>query len=309
MKFPPRFLSLALPAAILVFAGAALSARAQNPETPHPTTAHEAQDAVESTDIPAYPDSVPGLVSLMDEMLKVGKSSNLKDLEVYAKSLVLPEGDAWLRSTFGETIGGQIAQATAAARASTESEVIAKIVEMRKEKLNDANATQFTDSCNFDATPDEYPILLLRQNQETFYDVRFNSTKGESIWGFFVYVDGAFRYLPMVTRLAMQAAAAPGAPGQPVPVDPEAQAAKLISRVAPVYPAGARFHNAQGNVVLSAVITPDGMVREVTLLQGVCRLSEAAMRAVRRWRYAPTLVNGQPVEVQTTITVIFSLGD
>jgi periplasmic protein TonB len=81
----------------------------------------------------------------------------------------------------------------------------------------------------------------------------------------------------------------------------------LIHRVEPAYPPLARAARVQGDVVLSAVIDVNGQIQNLTLVSGHPMLVPAAISAVREWRYKPYLLNGQPVEVETTITVIFSL--
>jgi protein TonB len=95
---------------------------------------------------------------------------------------------------------------------------------------------------------------------------------------------------------------------QRVPVTSTIEAAKLISRVQPAYPALAIQARIQGNVVLHAIIGRDGQVSELQILSGHPLLVNAAVEAVRQWRYSPTLLNGQAVEVETTITVSFVLG-
>lgn len=95
---------------------------------------------------------------------------------------------------------------------------------------------------------------------------------------------------------------------QRVPVTSTIEAAKLISRVQPVYPVIAIQARIQGNVVLHAIIGRDGQVSELQVLSGHPLLVNPAVEAVRQWRYNPTLLNGQVVEVETTITVSFVLG-
>jgi protein TonB len=95
---------------------------------------------------------------------------------------------------------------------------------------------------------------------------------------------------------------------QHVPVTSNIEAAKLISRVQPAYPQLAIQARIQGNVVLHAIIGRDGQVSELQVLSGHPLLVNAALDAVRQWRYNPTLLNGQAVEVETTITVSFVLG-
>ncbi len=81
----------------------------------------------------------------------------------------------------------------------------------------------------------------------------------------------------------------------------------LIHREEPPYPTLARAARVQGDVVLSAVIDVNGQIQNLTLVSGHPMLVPAAIAAVRQWRYKPYLLNGSPVEVETTITVIFSL--
>ena len=95
---------------------------------------------------------------------------------------------------------------------------------------------------------------------------------------------------------------------QRVPVMSTIEAAKLISRVQPIYPSLAIQARIQGNVLLHAIISKEGGVSELQVLSGHPLLVNAALEAVRQWRYSPTLLSGQPVEVETTITVTFVLG-
>ncbi len=81
----------------------------------------------------------------------------------------------------------------------------------------------------------------------------------------------------------------------------------LIHRVEPSYPPLARAARVQGDVVLTAVISPNGEIENLQLVSGHPMLVPAAISAVKQWRYKPYLLNGAPVEVETTITVIFSL--
>jgi protein TonB len=105
------------------------------------------------------------------------------------------------------------------------------------------------------------------------------------------------------------------APPPPKPVTParirvggNVQAASLVRKVQPVYPQIARTAHVSGTVVLHAIIAKDGTIQELQYVTGPPLLMRAAMDAVREWRYKPTLLNGEPVEVDTTISVVFSLG-
>src|SRR5271167_3954388 len=81
----------------------------------------------------------------------------------------------------------------------------------------------------------------------------------------------------------------------------------LIRQVKPVYPALARSARIQGTVVLQAVISKDGSIENLHLVSGHPMLAPAAIDAVKQWKYKPYFLNGEPVEVETTINVNFTL--
>jgi TonB family protein len=82
---------------------------------------------------------------------------------------------------------------------------------------------------------------------------------------------------------------------------------ELVKKVQPEYPEKARREHIEGQVVLQAVINKDGSVTEITVVSGSPLLSQAAIKAVKKWKYRPYLLNGEPVPVETTIVVNFSL--
>jgi TonB family protein len=78
----------------------------------------------------------------------------------------------------------------------------------------------------------------------------------------------------------------------------------------PVYPPEAKADHVTGEVLLAATIGKDGTVEHLKLTQSVrADVDASAMDAVRQWTYKPYLLNGDPIEVETTITVIYTLGD
>ncbi len=85
------------------------------------------------------------------------------------------------------------------------------------------------------------------------------------------------------------------------------QAARLVNKVQPLYPPLARQTRISGTVKLHAIIGKDGSVQQLVMVSGHPLLVQSALDAVRQWRYQPTLLNGEPVEVDTEIDVIFSL--
>jgi TonB family protein len=84
-------------------------------------------------------------------------------------------------------------------------------------------------------------------------------------------------------------------------------AARLVTKVAPVYPALARQARIQGTVILRVVINKSGDVENMQLVSGHPMLAPAAVEAVKQWKYSPYLLNGEPVEVETDVSVNFTL--
>ena len=80
---------------------------------------------------------------------------------------------------------------------------------------------------------------------------------------------------------------------------------QLIHRVDPIYPVVAKEQHSEGTVRLNVTVGPDGIVRGVALLGGPRLLVDAAEKAVRQWRYAPTLLDGKPVEFQREVDLTF----
>jgi periplasmic protein TonB len=97
----------------------------------------------------------------------------------------------------------------------------------------------------------------------------------------------------------------PIAPPAPKRVISHSMEALLVHRVEPFYPRTAVLINLQGEVRLHAIIGKDGTIQSLSVTSGHPILAQAALDAVRQWRYRPYVLNGEPVEVETLITVNF----
>ncbi len=100
----------------------------------------------------------------------------------------------------------------------------------------------------------------------------------------------------------------PAPPTGPIRVSSGVQDAKLIFGPKPAYPPLARAARVQGTVKIQAIIAADGTIGNLKVMGGPALLINAAVEAVSRWRYQPTLLSGRAVEVITEIDVIFTLG-
>jgi TonB family protein len=96
-------------------------------------------------------------------------------------------------------------------------------------------------------------------------------------------------------------------PSGPIAVAPGVMQGQRLNGPMPVYPPEAKKAKIQGTVVLDAIIGKDGTVEKLTVVSGPPALQTSSLDAVRQWIYKPFLLNGEPVEVKTTINVVYSL--
>jgi len=96
-------------------------------------------------------------------------------------------------------------------------------------------------------------------------------------------------------------------PKGPTPVSSGVMLGLLVHKVVPNYPAIPKAAHIEGSVVLEATISKTGRIENLHVVSGSAMFNQAAMDAVSQWAYQPYLLNGQPVEVETTVNVVFRL--
>ena len=120
-------------------------------------------------------------------------------------------------------------------------------------------------------------------------------------------IGGIISSTPLVAPPPPPVKKKPPPPPKRIRVGGSVQRANLIRQVRPVYPPLARQARIQGTVKLTAIIAKDGSIQKLEVMGGHPLLIPAALSAVKQWRYKPTLLNGQPVEVVTQVDVNFTL--
>ena len=181
---------------LLGFLVASTAARARQSEDAAP----QAQQASPSASIPSYPNTAQGLEKFMKDMMKAAKNGDHDVVAAYAKSLVLPDAESWFKSVFGDEHGARLAAVSDRVRSEIELSAPDAVTKFLSEERTRVEAVRFDDSCNSRATDTEYPFLLLRERPEPLYDVRFGDGQTESVWAYFAYVDGGFRYIGNLQR-------------------------------------------------------------------------------------------------------------
>jgi periplasmic protein TonB len=96
-------------------------------------------------------------------------------------------------------------------------------------------------------------------------------------------------------------------PADPVRVGGSVKAPARVKNVAPVYPAKARENHIQGIVILDITVGVDGAVTEVKVLRAIQELNDAAIEAVKQWRYEPTKIDGVLVPIRMSVSINFTI--
>ena len=271
------------------------------------------------TAVPAYRDTASGLQKLVEDTFRAAKKNDTATYDALISSLARQVPDDWFQDTFGDE-GDFMLKEYPGAGPRLVNELQAFFAKVRTEKFTQVTAQKHEASCDDNSGETIYPVMVMRQNPVPLYELRFlQGAKFYRLWTF-AYVDGGFRYVgdlrppdyfPAKSAKRSSAENKPASsseePEKRVRMGGTVVAAKLLHQVQPEYPEIAKREHLQGTVKLHAMVAKDGTVRMLRVLTGFCSLSEAAMKAVRQWRYRPTLLEGNPVDVDTTIEVVFSL--
>ncbi len=262
------------------------------------------------------------MTALVDDIVQAMNKGDATLVKAYMNSLVLADANSWFPDVFEKDLGQESAAEYAEIAPVLPGVLEAAFRKMAEKDVTDIKCYRFEGVCDVGINGNIIVLLSMRRHSKPLYEIRFKSgDRSREIWAF-AYANGGFRYIGN-TRIGfgkslkdtpaehseVAGQAKPGDSGAPrVHVYGLVQQAKMLHQVQPIYPDAARASHVTGTVVLHAVIGKDGTVQELEVSKGPCILDEAAIRAVRKWRYSPTTVNGQPVEVDTTISVTFTLG-
>src|SRR5437016_202117 len=188
-------------------------------------------------------------------------------------------------------------------------------VSMTSNKMNIVEMTTSDAAGNFSfkALPaGEYEMKALKRGFEEYKAPQVVLEPGrEASQNFTLRVAAVMEEVDVVATGTAKPLPASGTSGKPsrVRVGGDVEAAKRVNLVTPVYPAAAKAAGIQGTVILHAVIGMDGTPLSLRVMNSEIdpELTRSAVEAVSKWRYRPTLLNGQPIEVDTTIMVNFKL--
>ena len=268
------------------------------------------------------------LRNLMTTALSAARQADHAKLEEIARNLMIPDYESWFNATFGEELGTKLAAAyqTNFDRDEKWLPILFEWLAKQDGELEVENANQLPRNM---ANACGQALMDAQKDNTVFYrvDLRKKDNSGLSTGssaGYFALAQGAFRRLdcrslglqptwPGVGGVVSSSEQAiltkdtQGTQSMRVRIGGNVQKAKLIERVQPEYPDEALKSRITGTVRLHIILEKDGTVKQVEVVSGHPLLVQAAVDAVRQWRYQPTTLNGEPVEVDTTVDVMFVL--
>jgi TonB family protein len=258
----------------------------------------------------AYPESTAGLRSLVQDMLSVVMSENTDKMNSYSSGLTIPDHSAWFAKIFGQEEGARLDGKYSELLPRVAGKLSLRFKHALDGQMNDVSISLLEKPSDAGAALDRaifaamvQPVPIYRANG---IGPIYNSTgpgpmsRFPIYLGDFVFVDGAFRYIDSEVFDALSTA-----PPLRIRQGENATAASIVRQDRPHYPEEARKAHIQGNVILHAIIGTDGAIKNLELVSGDPLLAKAAVEAVKKWRYRPTLLNGKPIEVDTTVTITF----
>jgi TonB family protein len=238
-----------------------------------------------------YLNNPDGLRQLLDQMLIAAKHQDHARLQSLIRDAEIPNYEEWFTKTFGQE------------KSESWAEPYGKMIQKDQEDFQDllirlsrmegAFSIQKVDTTRrYDTLRgplDEYIADWKKAEAPA-------GEKPEHIAEFF-FIEGKFRWDSTSHFFPLQNTKT----GPPVTIG------KLIKRVPPKYHEEAREKSIQGTVILNVILRRDGSVLVQDVAEGDPILAPAAIEAVKQWRYEPSLINGEPIELQTKIKVVFAL--
>lgn len=268
--------------------------------------------AVPQSSIPTYPDKASGLKKLLQDFMKAEKDGDQQKLKAYGDSFAIPDPETWFTKMFGSRFGPKMEKTY-----TQQAPLIRKMLDTTfanalRDKMNEIIPRRFEKGCDPDADAHEYPVLAIRQQEQPFYEARLANGNYATSLTLFVYIDGAFRYLPspavpqMVSSFKIirhvSSADEASSTGN---VDTDYTPVAVTHQVPPIFPSDAQRDREPGSVKFSVLIGADNSIKEIYALSGRCMFVESAERAVRKWTFTAAIVSGSPQEAYTTVSVDF----
>lgn len=260
-------------------------------------------------------DSSEGLQSQIAEILNALKAKNVARANELIHNLLMPENSTWFTDVYGPGFGSSLARAYRKAVPDLEEE-IKKIYEAdARAGLLQARVSKYADPGAVNAPIDHF--LNCMNRIVPLYEASFLGDRptmqfaltpgnlkqtGGDLDGFFAFYQGGFRFIPMNILMSL-----PGERPIRIHLGMNVMQSKLLTKVYPKYPEEALKKHLHGRVVVRLELDINGNLQEAKLIEGDPVLGRAFMEAVKQWRFEPTTLDGDPVEVEVDAETVFEV--
>jgi hypothetical protein len=239
----------------------------------------------------------------LESILRIAKDKKSKQLDDLVNNLQIPDSANWFSATFGEELGSSLAPTYNNSWKDYE-ELVAN---MFRDEASGKHFQVFVKTYSaLSPDPGDSFIQAILQNSKVPLKL-YTASVGKdrpigTLPGIYVYIQGFFRIVNWRTFYGL-----PNVKPIRIRLGTGSALNQLIRRVNPVLPADLRGKKLQGTVVVHIVVDLDGNVILAEPASGPPELLQVSADAVRQWLFKPTLLNGDPVEVDTAVTIIYSI--
>jgi TonB family protein len=250
-------------------------------------------------------DRAGALRSLLSEMVVAVRNGADKQIEEMSEDLIVPEPQSFFSQVFGVEEGAKLAANYSGQKEHLKERIVGTLREMAKADPSKLEiSTVKHDSPDGPGLNDFWrAVLQQRRTPVPLFSASYRVGRGS--WhalAQFFQIDGRFGIVDNQTFTGLS-----GVPPLRLRVGGNVMVEKLLNQVNPRYPEAAKQGRIQGTVRLSVVVGTDGAIKELEVVSGPKDLIEVSVEAVKQWRYRVTKLNGVPVEVLTTIDIVFTL--
>lgn len=258
----------------------------------------------------AYPNTSEGLQNLIGDILQAAKAKDEAKEQRLINNLLMPDGSTWFTDEYGPGFGASLAAAYERARPTLTEEIKAVYEGNVRRGWTSPKILRFADPASADSPVDHFlncmnkivPLYTtaLRGDRPAYIVSIIRSWNGippaGDLNGYFVYDRGGFRFIPMEILLRL-----PTERPIRIQLDMNVMRSKIINEIQVKIPEEAIRNHLSGQVIVELILGVDGNIEDSKLVEGNPILGAAVMEAVKQWKFAPTTLDGDPVEVDLRV--------
>lgn len=263
-----------------------------------------------------YPNTTEGLQRFLDEILQAVKAKDSAKESELIHGLLIPADSTWFTDVYGPGFGSSLAAAYRRATPKLEQEIRTVYEGNVQHGWMKPKILRYSDPESVNAPLDHF--LNCMNEVEPLYTTAFGGDgqmlliplkagplggqAAGDLDGYYIYERGGFRFIPIEVLMKL-----PSERPVRISLDMQIMESKLISKAFVRMPAEALKKRISGRVIVELILDVGGNTKELKVIEGDPILAAAVLDAVKQWRFAPTQLDGDPVEVQLRIPFGFEI--